>query len=396
MDREFVTAVRASVRRFAEDRIAPRVDALERGDESPFELMRELAESLGFEGVASSAVEAMARRDARAAEGAPSRGGGQTELLAAILHELARVNPGFALSFGATTGLCGQTILLRGTPAQRERWALPVLSLQRIGAWGLTEPEAGSDAFALKTTARPVDGGFELTGRKTFITNAPVADVMVIYARLDDGAGPDAPARLAAFVVERGMPGLSVSAPFEKMGMRSSPTGAIFLDQVRVGREHLLGGAPEAGSRRAIVEALLGERIALCSLGLGIIEASLERAVRYAKERTQFGQPIASFQAVQLRLARMYAAQETVRALLEKGFAMLAEGRPDLAWLCAAKYTASTLATEVALEAVQILGGNGYMQEYRVEGLARDAKLLEIGGGTSDIQLLAVARELLK
>jgi hypothetical protein len=392
MDTEFLHAVKASVRRFAEERLAPMAGAFEHGRESPFPLMREMAEQLGFEGVAASSIEALDRRPP-GGSGRPRRDD-HTPLFATILQELARVNPGFALSFGASTGLCGQTLLLQGTPVQRARWALPVLSLQRIGAWALTEPEAGSDAFSLQTLARAVGDGWELSGRKTFISNAPVADVFVVYARLDEGAG-SAPKKLAAFVLERGMPGLATSAPFEKMGMRSSPTGAIYLDQVRVGREHLLGGAAEAGGRRAIVESLLGERIALCALALGIIESSLERSIRYAKERSQFGQPIASFQAVQLRLARMYAAQEVVRALLEKGFGALAAGSADLAWLCAAKYTASTLATEVALEAVQVLGGNGYMQEYLVEGLARDAKLLEIGGGTSDIQLLSIAREIL-
>jgi alkylation response protein AidB-like acyl-CoA dehydrogenase len=179
------------------------------------------------------------------------------------------------------------------------------------------------------------------------------------------------------------------------MGMRCSPTGSIFLEDVQVPADRLLGDPDESGKRSA-VETLLGERAALTGMALAIVEESLALALAYAKERRQFGQPIAQFQAVQLTLARMYAAQEGIRALLDRGRLLVAAGEASLQYFCAAKYTSSTLATQAALDAVQVLGGNGYTAEYRVEGLARDAKLLEIGGGTSDIQLLAVARELLK
>jgi alkylation response protein AidB-like acyl-CoA dehydrogenase len=289
--------------------------------------------------------------------------------------------------------LCGQSLLRRGTQAQRERWAAPVLGFARIGCWALTEPEAGSDAFSLRATAeRLPDGGFSLSGEKAFITNAPIADVLVVYARIR-GAPWDGEIR--PFVLERGDAGLSSSPPLDKMGMRASPTGSIHMDGVRVSADRLLGD-PEASGKRAAIETLLGERAGLAGMALAIIEESLLLATAYAKERKQFGQPIAQFQAVQLRLARMFAAQETVRALLERGRRLVESGDASLAYFCAAKYTASTLATECALDAVQVLGGNGYTADYRVEGLARDAKLLEIGGGTSDIQLLAVARELLR
>jgi alkylation response protein AidB-like acyl-CoA dehydrogenase len=223
-----------------------------------------------------------------------------------------------------------------------------------------------------------------LTGQKTFITNAPYAELFVIYARVED--------KIAPFVLERGE-GLTTSTPFDKMGHRSSPTGAIYLD----GAPGIpLGGDVKAGGgRRGVVESLLNERVGLCAMGVGIMERSLQIALDYAQQRQQFGQPIAMFQAVQLRLARMYAAVATGRALLEQCHQKARAGEKDLALSCAAKLVASELATEVALEAVQVLGGNGYMSEYRVEMLARDAKLLEIGGGTSDIQLLTIARELL-
>ena len=339
--------------------------------------MRELADTLGLRELVRDDPDAL----------------GTPELTGAVLHELTRASPGFALSFGASLGLCGQSLLRRGTAAQRARWALPVLGFERIGCWALTEPEAGSDAFALRTVARRLpEGGFALTGEKTFITNAPIADVFLVFARIS-GAPHDG--ELRPFILERGDRGLSTSPPLDKMGMRASPTGSISLDDVRLADDRLLGD-PEESGKRAAIETLLGERAGLAGMALGIIEESLSIALAYAQDRRQFGQPIAQFQAVQLRLARMYAAQETVRALLDRGRALVASGDATLAYFCAAKYTASTLATECALDGVQVLGGNGYTAEYRVEGLARDAKLLEIGGGTSDIQLLAVARELLR
>jgi alkylation response protein AidB-like acyl-CoA dehydrogenase len=387
---------------FARERLLPRARELERhggvhggtpvgrsanaaGGEAPLVvLMRELAEGLGLPELAREAA-----RDPAADGGLLSNPG----LTGTLLHELTRALPGFALSFGASLGLCGQSLLRRGTPAQRERWAAPVLGFARIGCWALTEPEAGSDAFSLRATAeRLPDGGFSLSGEKAFITNAPIADVLVVYARIR-GAPYDGEIR--PFVLERGDAGLSSSPPLDKMGMRASPTGSIHMDGVRVSADRLLGDPEESGKRSAI-ETLLGERAGLAGMGLAIIEESLLLATAYAKERKQFGQPIAQFQAVQLRLARMFAAQETVRALLERGRRLVESGDASLAYFCAAKYTASTLATECALDAVQVLGGNGYTADYRVEGLARDAKLLEIGGGTSDIQLLAVARELLR
>ncbi len=375
-------------RAFARERLLPRAAELEHDGGAPGgplrALMVELADALGLAELA---------RDAAADPAAHAGLLAAPELTGTLLYELTRALPGFALSFGASLGLCGQSLLRRGTPAQRERWALPVLGFARIGCWAITEPEAGSDAFSLRTRARRLPGGgFSLSGEKSFITNAPIADVFVVFAKVE---GEPHDGSIRAFVLEREDAGLTTSKPLTKMGMRSSPTGSIFLDEVRVGPERLLGD-PEESGKRAAMETLLSERAGLAGMALGIIEEGLQIATEYARQRRQFGQPIAQFQAVQLRLARMYAAQETVRALLERGRRLAESGDASLAYFCAAKYTAATLATECALEAVQVLGGNGYMAEYRVEGLARDAKLLEIGGGTSDIQLLAVARELLR
>jgi len=352
--------------------------------------MRALAEQLGLAELSREAAIDPSAHDGFFAS--PALG-------AALLGELTRALPGFALSFGASLGLCGQSILRRGTDAQRERWARPVLAFERIGCWALTEPEAGSDAFSLRTRAERTADGWVLTGEKCFITNAPLAHTFVIFARIEEAAAPASGrslhGQIRPFLLERNDRGLTTSAPIEKMGMRCSPTGSIALDGVRVPLDRLLGDPGESG-KRAALETLLFERAGLSSMALAIVEESLQLALAWSKERKQFGQPIAQFQAVQLRLARMYAAQETIRALVAQGGRLFESGETSLAWLCAAKYTASTLATEAAMEAVQILGGTGYCTDARVEGLARDAKLLEIGGGTSDIQLLAVARELLK
>ena len=366
-------------RGFARETLLPRAMELEKHGGAPgpdvpiVRLMAGLAERLGLPELAREESDELAN----------------PELGAALLRELTRVLPGFALSFGASFGLCGQTLLRRGTPEQRRRWAVPVLGFQRIGCWALTEPEAGSDAFSLRATARRTADGFELSGEKCFITNAPIADVFVVYARLSDGDG------IRPFILERQDPGLSTGAPYEKMGMRASPTGSIHLDGVRVPADRLLGD-PEASGKRTAIETLIGERAGLTAMALAIVEESLELALSYAKQRRQFGRAIAEFQAVQLRLARLYAAQEAIHALIDRGRKLVAAGEATLQYFCAAKYTSSTLATQAALDAVRVLGGNGYVAEYRVEGLARDAKLLEIGGGTSDIQLLAVARELLR
>ena len=376
---------------FARETLLPRTPALELQGGAPIAggppivgLMRDLAERLGLAELARDAAVDPAANDGLLADHA---------LGAAVIGALTRVNPGFALSFGASFGLCGQSLLRKGTEAQRARWARPVLCFERIGCWALTEPGAGSDAFSLRAAAKRVAGGWELSGEKAFITNAPIAETFVIFARVADPGSP-LDGQIRHFVLGR-EDGLITSPPISKMGMRSSPTGSIFLDAVKV-PEDRLNGDPQDSGKRAALETLLGERAALAAMAAAIIEESLTLALAYTKERRQFGQPIVQFQAVQLRLAKMYAAQETARALIDRAEKLSASGDLTLAYHCAAKYTASSLASETAMDAIQLLGGNGYCTDYRVEGLARDAKLLEIGGGTSDIQLLAVARELVK
>jgi alkylation response protein AidB-like acyl-CoA dehydrogenase len=301
------------------------------------------------------------------------------------------------MSFGASLGLCGGAILARGTAGQRTRFAVPVMTMEKIGAWALTEPGAGSDAFgSMATRGRRVEGGWRLSGSKTFITNAPYADVFVVYARVEDDAGASAGSGVRAFIVERGAAGLATGAPMKKMGMHTSPTGEIFLDDVFVPGDQLLGGEDADNERAAARSSLKGERFGMTPMCLGIVDRCLDESVRYAKERVQWGQPIATFQLVQEKIAKMYTARTLIHALLMR---QLAAERAGVALpveeACASKLYCARTATEVAMDAVQLKGGAGYMRDGVVEMLARDAKLLQIGGGTDEIQILRIAREVL-
>ena len=276
---------------------------------------------------------------------------------------------------------------------------LKFLSLKKVGCWALTEPDSGSDAFAMRTTFR-VDGNeVVIKGSKTFISNAPAADVFLIYARLDDPSRAKENGRekqrIFPLVVERGTPGLSTGPPIEKMGMHASPTGEIFLDEVRVPRSHLLGD-PDRPARDAAEETLAVERTAIVAMCLGVIERCLDDSVVYAMDRVQFDKPIAAFQLIQQKLARMYVAKENVRNLMFKLIWLQKAGGASEAEVSGAKWYATEAATAVALEAVQLMGGAGYTSEHAPERLFRDMKLWTIGGGTSEIQQLTIAKDLLR
>jgi alkylation response protein AidB-like acyl-CoA dehydrogenase len=381
--------VRKMVRRWTTERLEPEVDALEAG-EPPYPLMRELARVFGITELARAAF------DKPESEG----GRGRDPTLAAILSiELSRVSPGFTLAFGASAGLAGGAIMARGTPEQKRRWGLPLLTFEKIGAWGMTEPGAGSDAFrSMRTVAVPRGDGYVLSGQKTFITNAPYADILVVYAKIDRGDGvalADRP--IQPFVVERGDPGVETSKPMRKMGMHASPTGEIFLQDCVLPADRLLGGREkESAGRDSGRDVFHSERTGMAPMCVGIIERCLDVALAYAKERVTWGRRIADYQLVQDKLARMYVHLENCRNLMFKQLALTREGRTMTpAQASATKLYCARAATESALDAVQILGGNGYMQEYRVEMLARDAKLLQIGGGTDEIQIINIARHLI-
>jgi alkylation response protein AidB-like acyl-CoA dehydrogenase len=320
-------------------------------------------------------------------------GGGGADLMtnALIKEEFCRVAAGFGMSTNmCTTNFCFY-ISKYGSDEQKKRYIAPVINGDELGAFCLTEPEAGSDALSLKTNYRRDGNKIILNGRKTFITNAPLAKYFLVVARQHDSAGAKGG---TLFILERGMEGLSTGKPFEKMGMRCSSTGEVILDNVVATEDNIMGGEGKGFS--IMFETLDEERILGASTSIGIGQACIEAAVKYSKERFQFGKPISSFQMIQSKLADMVTKLTIARQftyslcpLVDRGIKLTKEAS-------IAKYYASTIATELGLDAIQIMGGYGYMKEYNVERYMRDAKLVEIGGGTSEIQRLIIARELLR
>jgi alkylation response protein AidB-like acyl-CoA dehydrogenase len=395
-------AIAEAIRQFCDREIEPVVLQLEAGEVSPYEVMRRLSEAFQLE---EMVVEPLRRRIERLRRGEAPRHSderdglmGDPALMAIFARELARVSPGLCLCVTANMG-CGVTIAARGDADLIERFAIPVLSLREVGCWGLTEPGSGSDAFAMATTVRVEGEEVVLNGSKTFISNAPAADVFLVYARLDapsraESAGRDKQ-RVFPVVVARSASGLSTGPPMEKMGMHAAPTGEIFLQDVRVPRSHLLGD-PDRPARDAAEETLAAERAAIVAMCLGVIERCLDDSIAYAIERVQFGKPIAAFQLIQQKLARMCVARENVSNLMFKLIWLQKSRKGTEREVSSAKWYATEAACEVALEAVQLMGGAGYTREHAPERLFRDIKLWTIGGGTSEIQQLTIAKDLLR
>ncbi|UCE87440.1 MAG: acyl-CoA dehydrogenase family protein [Deltaproteobacteria bacterium] len=389
-----------AARGWCEQQLAPAIPALESGEELPYALLRRLARDLGISELLVQLAERRIARLRGAAGGAAASGshamglGGDPMLSSVLLKEISRVSPGFGMAFISTLG-CAMAILAQGNAETIERHALPILRFETVGSWALTEPGAGSDAFGgMRSVAKPDGDGFVLTGQKTFISNAPCADVFAIYARVE-APGDRRPVR--AFVVERGTPGLETGPPMRKMGMHDSPTGEIFLRDCRVPRVNLLGDLETAGAPRAdaALETLNLERSVMPAMCLGIIERCVDESLRYAQQRQQFGRPIAEFQAIAFKLARMELALENARNLVFKLAWAQREGRLDARLASLAKLYCAEEAVRVSLDAIQIHGGAGYMAELPLEKLMRDAKMFEIGGGTNEIQLQTIARAIL-
>jgi len=371
---------REMARRFCEKEIEPYGEALDREEMLPYDIIKKyLKEVIGGDAIESvEDIEAMQEGRDRMAH-------------MLMMIEMAKVNSGVALSLGASIALAGYAILYAGTYEQKEKYALPIMRGDAIGAWGLTEPSAGSDVLGMKTTAVKDGDCYVLNGSKTFITNAPYADIFVIYAKTDPQAAPHK--GISAFIVERGTEGLTTGKPLDKMGMRASPTGEIFMDDCRVPAENLLG-RENSGFLDAL-NNLNHERASAAALAIGTIERCLEEATRYAKERVQFGQPIINNQAIQFKLARMYTDLAHSYAVLFLVEEMISREMDITMVASAAKLFTTEAATRAGLEAIQIMGGYGYMKEYNVERFMRDAKLMEIGAGTSEIQQMIIARQLI-
>jgi alkylation response protein AidB-like acyl-CoA dehydrogenase len=405
--------MRDSMRTFIDREIRPHVDALECGDLSPYPIVRKLFSEFGLDAMAAEAVKGMlekgrARAESPSAEPVEKKGGGlagvgaQASMAVAMVSELAGVSIGLLSTVGVSLGLGAATIASRGTLAQKERWLPELMTCEKIAAWAITEPDAGSDAFGgMKTHVRRDGQDYILNGQKTFITNGPNADVLIVYAKLDEGVleADKRNRKVLTFVLDSGMPGLAQGKAFKKMGMMSSPTGELFFDNVRLGPDRLLGETEnhEGGDGRDSARAnFVAERIGIAAMSLGIINECHRLCVDYAKSRTLWGKEIGQFQLIQLKLAKMEVARMNLQNMVFQTLERLQAGKlPSIGEASAMKWYSSEAATEVAMDAVQLFGGNGYMTEYRVEQLARDAKSLMIYAGSNEVQITHVAKALL-
>ncbi|HUZ44453.1 MAG TPA: acyl-CoA dehydrogenase family protein [Acidimicrobiales bacterium] len=393
--------LRDAVRKFVEAEIAPNINELEHGDTPPYDTLRKMYKTFGMDAMARAGFEARIKREkegpAAAPEGERRSGGGDGAGFMLIpIIELCRYCPGMVTAMGVSVGLAASAVMSKGTVAQKERWGVDLLTLDKIGSWAITEPGSGSDAFgSMKSTARRDGEEYVLNGSKTFITNGPYADTIVFICKLDEGNDPK-DRKVLTFVLDSGMPGLEQSKPLRKMGLHSSPTGELFLSDVRVGRDRLLGETEEQPSREGAKETFSMERTGVAAMALGIVERCLQESVAYAKDRVQFGHPIGEFQLIQMKLAKMEVARLNIQNLVFRQIEMGAAGKGmSLAEASACKLYAAQACMEVALEAVQLFGGNGYMAEFGVEQLCRDAKVLQIYAGTDEIQISQIARSLL-
>jgi alkylation response protein AidB-like acyl-CoA dehydrogenase len=366
------TLFRSTVREFAEGSIQPQAEALDRDGRFPVELVREAA-ALGLLGIPIPADWGGA--------------GSDTLAYAVAIEELARVDQSFAITVAAHTSLGTMPIHLFGSDQQRARWLPRLAAGEMLGAFGLTEPDAGSDAGATRTRARADGDGWVIDGTKMFITNAgtELSGLVTITAR----TGED---EVSNLVVENGTPGYSQSPPLKKMGWRSSDTRELVFDGCRVPSDHLLG--PRGNGFRQFLEILDGGRIGVAALGLGAAQGAYEMALDYARRREQFGRPIGRFQAVQFKLADMATEIEAARNLVYKAAWLKDAGRDFAQTAAMAKLYTGELSRRVCNEALQIHGGYGFMDEYPISRFYRDQKVLEIGEGTNEVQRLVIARGL--
>jgi isovaleryl-CoA dehydrogenase len=363
--------LRQTVRELVRKEVEPQAEEHDRSGTLNVGLLRRLGE-LGLLGVTVPEAEG---------------GAGMDAVASVIVHEeLAYSDPGFALAYLSHALLFVNNFYYAATPEQRPRYLPRTLTGEWIGAMGMTEPAVGTDVLGMKTTARRQGGDYVLNGRKTFITNGPEASVYVLYAQLDG--------RLTSFVIEREFPGFSTSEKIPKMGMRASTMCELILEDVRVPAANLLG--VEGGGITNMMRNLEIERLGLAAISLGIANRCLDAMARYGVERHAFGKPIVEFGQIQRYIGESFARTEAMRSLLYSVARTVSHERRNRLGTDAIKLFAATAAKEVADAAVQVLGGYGYCAEYRVEQFLRDAKLLEIGGGTLEAHQKNITRDLVK
>ncbi|MBW8862773.1 MAG: acyl-CoA dehydrogenase [Acidobacteria bacterium] len=367
--------LRRSVREFAETEMRPHVREWDQDQHFPIELMPKLA-ALGLLGIQF-----------------PEQygGAGMTALDYCIcIEELARVDPGVALSVAAHNGLCSAHIALFGNEAQKQKYLVALARGEKIGAWGLTESTSGSDAAGMRTTAAKAGACWVLNGSKTFTTHGRVGDVFVVMAVTDRAAGTKG---ISAFIVEKGTPGLSPGKKEDKLGMRASDTSEVLFENCRIAAEQLVG--EEGQGFVNTMQVLDAGRIGIAALAVGLAQGAYEAALNYARERKAFGKTIASFQAIQWKLADAATKIEAARLLTYRAAYLKERGQRTTLESSMAKLYASEIAVRVADDCVQIHGGYGFVKDYPAEKYFRDVKLTTIGEGTSEIQRLVIARQLL-
>jgi len=368
--------VRETARRFSDEVVAPRARELDEKEEFPHDLVKQMAE-LGFLGLPF----------------AEKYGGAGLDTLAYVVavEEIARWCGSTAITLAAHVSLgCGPVSLI-GSEEQKQRFLTPMAKGDALGAFGLTEPHAGSDAAGTQTRAEKVHGGWKVNGSKIYITNGSVAKYVTFTARTSKETGTKG---ISAFILDTATPGFKVGKIEKKMGLHGSDTAEILFEDCIVPEQNLLGDV--SGGFAAFMRTLAGGRISIGALALGLAQGAYEHSLKYAQERKQFGQPIAGFQAIQFMLADMAMKIEAARALVYQAAVLRDQGKEFLKQASIAKLFASEMANWVTDKAIQIHGGMGYCRDVPVERMHRDAKLMEIGEGTSEIQRMVIAREILR
>ncbi len=367
-------AIRDTVRGFAQERIAPRAEEIDRSNLFPRDLWPEMG-ALGLHGIT---VE----------EEYGGTGLGYLEHCIAV-EEVSRASASVGLSYGAHSNLCINQLRRNGTEAQKRRYLPGLISGEHVGALAMSEPGSGSDVVSMRTRAEKKGDRYVLNGNKMWITNGPVAETLVVYAKTDPAAGPKG---ITAFIIEKGMKGFSTAQKLDKLGMRGSDTCELVFEDCEVPEENVLG---EVGKGvRVLMSGLDYERVVLAAGPLGIMQACMDVVLPYIHERKQFGQPIGEFQLVQGKIADMYVGMNACKAYVYAVAKACDRGETTREDAAGAILYSAEKATKLALDAIQLLGGNGYINEYPTGRLLRDAKLYEIGAGTSEIRRMLIGREL--
>jgi len=372
---EDVNALREMVHRWAQERVRPMAGKIDSSNEFPPELWREMGE-LGLLGITVD----------------EEFGGAGMGYLAHVIavEEIARASASVSLSYGAHSNLCVNQISLNGTEEQKRKYLPGLVSGEHVGALAMSEPGAGSDVVSMKLRAEKRNDHYRLSGNKYWITNGPDADTLVVYAKTDPDAGSKG---ITAFLIEKTMKGFSTSPHFDKLGMRGSNTAELIFDDVEVPFENVLG--EEGRGVRVLMSGLDYERVVLSGIGTGIMAACLDEIMPYMAERKQFGQPIGNFQLMQGKIADMYTAMNSARAYVYEVAKSCDRGEVTRADAAACVLYASEEAMKVSHQAVQAMGGAGFLADAPVARIFRDAKLMEIGAGTSEVRRMLVGREMM-